>query len=56
MVQQSGFENKRELGSASDGSDESERKLESLGAMEFERARKLLCMCCGWVTVFVLIA
>ena len=54
-----GFENERELGSTSDGSDEgaeSDRKLESLGAMDFEWARELLCVCCGWVTVFVSLA
>ena len=58
-AQQRGFENERELGSTSDGSNESaerNRKLESLGAMEFERARTLLCACCGWVNVFVSLA
>ena len=56
-AQQRGFENEKELGSMSDGSDgsdegaESDRKLESLGAMEFEWERELLCVRCGWVTV-----
>ena len=55
-AQQRGVESRRELGSTSDGSNESaerNRKLESLGAMEFESDRQLLCVCCGWVTIFV---
>ena len=58
-VQERGFENERELESTSDGRDESvesDRKLEILGAMGCEWARKRLCACCGWVTGFVSLA
>ena len=47
VVLQRGYEDKSEHVSKSDVSAESERRLESLGAMEFECARKLLCVCCG---------
>ena len=50
VVLQRGYEDKSEHVSKSDGSDEStksDNRLESLGAMEFECARKLLCVCCG---------
>ena len=39
-----GLREQNRAGSTSDRSNESERKLERLGAMEFERARKLMCM------------
>ena len=58
-AKQIGFGNERELESTSDGSAksaESDRKLESLGAMGCEWARKRLCACCGWVTGFVSLA
>ena len=56
VVLQRGYEDKRGLVSNNDESDESERRLESLGAMDFDWARKLLCACFGGVTVFVSLA
>ena len=59
VVLQRGYEDRREPVSKSDGSNESvesERRLGSLGAMEAECARKLLCVWCGWVTAFLSIA
>ena len=44
VVLQRGYEHKRGLVSKSDGSAERERRLESLGAMEAECARKRLCV------------
>ena len=35
------------------GSDESNKELQSLGAMEFGSDKKLLCVCCVLVTGFV---
>ena len=48
-----GYEGERELVGKSD---EGERELESLGAMEAEFARKLLCACCVWGNRFYAIA
>ena len=45
VVLHRGCEGERELVGKSD---ESERELESLGAMEAEFARRLLCACYGW--------
>ena len=44
-----GYENERELVGKSD---EGERELESLGAMEAECARRRLCVWCGWGNYF----
>ena len=44
VVLHRGCEGERRLVSKSD---ESERELESLGAMEAQCARSLLCVCCG---------
>ena len=44
-----GYEDERELVGKSD---EGERELESLGAMEAECARRLLCARCGWGNCF----
>ena len=52
VVLQRGYEDKRGLVSKSDESDESERRLESLGAMEAECARRRLCVWCGWGNCF----
>ena len=49
VVLHRGCEGERELVGKSD---ESERELESLGAMEAECARRLLCVCCGWGNCF----
>ena len=52
MVLQLGYEGQRRLGSKSDESAESERRLESLGAMEAKCARMRLCVWCGWGNCF----
>ena len=48
VVLHRGCEDERGLVGKSDESDESERELESLGAMEVEFARRLLCARYGW--------
>ena len=49
VVLHRGCEGERELVGKSD---EGERELESLGAMEAEFARRLLCARCGWGNYF----